>query len=53
MLFSWLSAGLLMAGVLLGSLAAHWQWNPLLAVAGVVLLAGVAISAFTERQGGR
>ncbi|MFA1237223.1 histidine kinase [Serratia odorifera] len=40
-------------GVLLGSLAAHWQSNPLLATAGVVLLAGVVSAGFTERHGGR
>lgn len=50
---SWLSAGLLVAGALLGSLGAHLQLNPLLAVAGMVLLTGIVISGFTECQGGR
>jgi hypothetical protein len=45
---SWLSAGLLVFGALLGSLGAHWQYNPLLAIAGVILAAGIVISGFTE-----
>ncbi|CAI0706301.1 MAG: histidine kinase [Serratia proteamaculans] len=53
MLASWLSAGLLVTGALLGSLGAHLQFNPLLAVSGVALLAGIVISGFTECRGGR
>lgn len=34
MLTSWLSAGLLVSGGLLGCLGAYMQYNPLLAVAG-------------------
>lgn len=50
---SWLSSGLLILGALLGSLGAHLQFNPLLAVAGGVLLAGIVISGFTECRLGR
>ncbi|CAI1516465.1 histidine kinase [Serratia ficaria] len=50
---SWLSAGLLVLGALLGSLGAHLQCNPLLAVAGVMLLAGMVTSGFTEFESGR
>lgn len=53
MLASWLSAGLLVIGALLGSLGAHLQFNPLLAVAGIALLAGIVISGFTECRSGR
>ena len=51
MLASWLSAGLLVSGALLGSVGAHLQFNPLLLVAGVTLLAGIVISGFTECRG--
>ncbi|AGP46948.1 histidine kinase [Serratia plymuthica] len=50
---SWLSSGLLILGALLGSLGAHLQFNPLLAVAGGALLAGIVISGFTECRLGR
>ncbi|QUY50092.1 histidine kinase [Serratia plymuthica] len=50
---SWLSAGLLILGALLGSLGAHLQFNPLLAVAGIALSAGMVISGFTECRPGR
>lgn len=53
MLASWLSAGLLVAGALLGCLGAYLQYNPLLAMAGVGLLLGVITSGFTELQSGR
>ncbi|PYD39139.1 histidine kinase [Serratia plymuthica] len=50
---SWLSSGLLILGALLGSLGAHLQFNPLLAVAGGALLAGIVISGLTECRLGR
>ncbi|MDT3251018.1 histidine kinase [Serratia sp. root2] len=50
---SWLSAGLLILGALLGSLGAHLQFNPMLAVAGISLTAGMVISGFTECRLGR
>lgn len=50
---SWLSSGLLILGALLGSLGAHLQFNPLLAVAGIALLAGMVISGLTEFRLGR
>ncbi|MGB8663947.1 histidine kinase [Serratia inhibens] len=50
---SWLSSGLLILGALLGSLGAHLQFNPLLAVAGIALLAGMVISGLTECRLGR
>ncbi|ERK16928.1 hypothetical protein L580_0507 [Serratia fonticola AU-P3(3)] len=53
MLTSWLSAGLLVIGGLLGCLGAYMQYNPLLAVAGGGLLAGAAISGATEWSSGR
>ena len=53
MLASWLSAGLLVIGGLLGCLGAYLQYNPLLAVAGSGLLAGAIISGATEWSSGR
>jgi hypothetical protein len=53
MLATWLSAGLLVSGALLGSLGAHLQFNLLLLVAGIALAAGTVISGFTECRGGR
>lgn len=53
MLASWLSAGLLVVGALLGCLGAYWQYNPLIAVAGVGLLLGIITSGFTELQSER
>jgi hypothetical protein len=53
MLTSWLSAGLLVIGGLLGCLGAYLQYNPLLAVAGTGLLAGAVISGATEWSSGR
>ncbi|MBP1129134.1 MULTISPECIES: histidine kinase [Serratia] len=52
MLASWISVGLLVTGTLLGSLGAHLQFNPLLVTAGIVLLAGIVTSGFTECRGG-
>ncbi|CNJ96257.1 hypothetical protein [Yersinia aldovae] len=43
-----LSAGLLAAGGILGYLGADWQSRSLLIAAGVVLLTGVIVAAFTE-----
>ncbi|MGF6189637.1 histidine kinase [Serratia sp. 2723] len=53
MLASWLSAGLLVIGGLLGCLGAYLQSSPLLAVAGTGLLAGAVISGVTEWSSGR
>lgn len=53
MLASWLSAGLLVIGGLLGCLGAYLQYNPLLAVAGSGLLAGAIVSGATEWSSGR
>ncbi|ATM79013.1 histidine kinase [Serratia fonticola] len=52
MLASWLSAGLLVIGGLLGCFGAYMQYNPLLVVAGIGLLAGAAISGATEWSSG-
>ncbi len=53
MLASWLSAGLLVAGALLGCLGAYLQDNALLVMAGVGLLLGIITSGFTEWQNER
>ncbi|MEB7883046.1 histidine kinase [Serratia fonticola] len=53
MLASWLSAGLLVVGGLLGCLGAYMQCNPLLTVAGFGLLAGAILSGATEWSSGR
>ncbi|WP_181952357.1 hypothetical protein [Yersinia canariae] len=44
-----LSASLLAAGGLLGYFGADWQSKPLLIAAGIVLLAGIVASGFTDR----
>ncbi|WP_422527896.1 histidine kinase [Serratia fonticola] len=53
MLASWLSAGLLAIGGLLGCLGAYIQYNPLLTVAGIGLLAGAILSGATEWSSAR
>ncbi|OKB68515.1 histidine kinase [Serratia marcescens] len=53
MLASWGSAGLLVLGALVGSVGAHLQVNAVLAIAGVMMAAGIAASALTECGGGR
>ncbi|MFV8798405.1 hypothetical protein ACNSO8_07200 [Yersinia sp. LJYL362] len=45
-----LSAGLLVVGGILGYFGADWQSNPLLISAGVALLIGIVLSAFTDRN---
>ncbi|EPS8492251.1 hypothetical protein ACVH8U_001099 [Yersinia enterocolitica] len=45
-----LSAGLLVVGGILGYFGADWQSKTLLITAGVALLTGVVLSAFTDRD---
>ncbi|CNI23405.1 hypothetical protein HB991_01215 [Yersinia mollaretii] len=44
-----LSAGLLAVGGLLGYFGAYWQTKSLLIAAGIALLAGIMLSALTDR----
>ncbi|ARB84732.1 hypothetical protein CEQ36_02035 [Yersinia intermedia] len=45
-----LSAGLLVVGGILGYMGAYWQTLSLLVAAGVALLTGIVLSAFTDRD---
>lgn len=53
MLASWISAGLLVLGALVGSVGAHLQANAALAIAGAMIALGILASAFSECGGGR